>query len=68
MRRFWIIISIVCIVLAGVAFWMQRTNVAFVAATLGAVTWFVNCRNQIRESLPAPDPLDDEEIDETNET
>ena len=47
---------------------MQRTNVAFVAATLGAVAWFINYRNQIKESLPEPDPLDDEENEETNET
>ena len=55
-------------VLAGGSLWLQRTNVAFVAATLGAVAWFLNYRTGIKESLPTADLSDDEGMDDTNET
>jgi hypothetical protein len=37
---------------------------AFVAAAAGAVCWFLNYRQQLRESLAAQDQPEDEESDE----
>ena len=37
---------------------------AFVAAASGAVCWFLNYRQQLREKLPKEDDQEDEEIDE----
>lgn len=37
---------------------------AFVAAAAGAVCWFLNYRQQLRESLAAHEKSEDEESDE----
>ena len=53
---------------ALVAFWLQHTDVAFVAATLGAVAWFLHYRTQIKESIdPIPGANNNEEMDDLNE-
>ncbi len=36
---------------AAIALWFQHTDVAFIAATLGAVAWFLHYRRQIKESI-----------------
>jgi hypothetical protein len=68
LKRFWVTISVVAIVIAGLALWLQRTNVAFVAAALGAVAWFLHYRSKIKELLPDADCSEEEETDEANET
>ena len=40
---------------------------AFIAAALGAVCWFLNYRQQLRDSLPEEEPDDDEEDKESDE-
>ncbi len=51
MERVWIIISILCLIVAAF-FWLGRGNfdLTFVAATLGGVAWFLSLRNRLRSS------------------
>lgn len=51
MERIWIIISILCLIVAAF-FWLGRGNLdaAFVAATLGLVAWFLSLRNRLRRA------------------
>jgi hypothetical protein len=63
------IIACVCLGAAAISLWRQRTDAAFVSATLGAVAWLLNYRIQIKESItPATlDTIDDKGMDDTDE-
>ncbi len=64
MKTLWIIISAACGVLA-VFFAVQADyEKAFVAATSGAICWFLNYRQQLRESLATHEQSENEESDE----
>ena len=69
MKCFWMIIAGICLGAAAVSLWWQRTDAAFVSATLGAVAWLLNYRIQVKESItPAtPDTIDDQGMDEPDE-
>ena len=62
-------IAVICLGAAAISLWWQRTDAAFVSATLGAVAWLLNYRMQIKESISAPncDTIDDEGIDDSDE-
>ena len=47
------IVAGVCIVIAAVFLLRGDFNAAFVVAVLGLVSWFLNYRAQVRESLVA---------------
>ena len=64
MKTFWIIISVACGGIALFFVFQQDYEKAFVAAASGAVCWFLNYRQQLRESLAAHEQPDDEESDE----
>ena len=64
MKTFWLIISAACGVLALFFAFQQDYEKAFVAAASGAVCWFLNYRQQLRESLAVHDKSEDEESDE----
>ena len=52
-------------VLAAVFVFREDFDKAFVAAASGAVCWFLNYRQQLRENLPKEEEQDqEEEIDE----
>ena len=57
------------LVVALVALWIQHTDVAFVAAAMGAVAWILNYRIQIKESInpKRTDAIDNETTDDLNE-
>ncbi len=57
------IVAGVCIVTAAVFLLRGDFNAAFVAAVIGLVSWFLNYRAQVRESLAAEDlrPSNDQE-------
>ena len=67
MKTFWIILSAAGSIIAAVLAFRGDYDKAFIAAAGGAVCWFLNYRQQIRETLPKEEEQeqdDDEESDE----
>ena len=64
MKTFWIIISAACSAIALFFVFQEDYEKAFVAGAAGTVCWFLNYRQQIRESLAAHEEPEDEESDE----
>ena len=61
MERIWTIIAGAGVVVAAVFLWQGNTNVAFVAATLGGVAWFLGLRVQLRKKiLPASEETEEQ--------
>jgi F0F1-type ATP synthase assembly protein I len=54
MERAWIIVSILCLVVAGILLLREYQNAAFVSATLGAVAWFLSYRVKLRSTIVEP--------------
>ena len=54
MERAWMLASIVGLFAAAILFLREYPNAAFVAATLGAVAWFLSYRAKLRGTLPDP--------------
>ena len=63
MKTFWIIIAAVCGLMALFFVYRDDYEKAFVAAAAGAVCWFLNYRQQLKERLPK-EPEEDEESDD----
>ena len=51
----WTIVSILALGAAAVLLLTGQINAAFVAATLGAVAWFLNYRSRIKQTIPQDD-------------
>ena len=51
MRRVWVAITAVCLVVAVVLFIKLNFEAAFVVAAIGAITWFLNFRGQVKSRL-----------------
>lgn len=49
MKLFWIILAGFCILVAAVFLLRRELNVAFVAAAIGLIAWFLNYRIQMKE-------------------
>ena len=64
MKTFWIIISALCGATALFFAFQEDYDKAFVAAASGAVCWFLNYRQHLRESLAAHEKTENEESDE----
>ena len=60
MKILWIIIAVVCIVVAGYLALRGKLEAAFVIAALGVVAWFLNYRTQMKDVIAA------NEIEKTN--
>lgn len=74
MERAWLIASVLCLMAAAIFLWRAQVDEAywtavFVAATLGAVAWFLRLRTQLRKIIPpTPDaPADDLEDEDENQ-
>lgn len=52
MGSIWTIASILCLIVAAIFLLRENYDAAFVAAALGAVTWFLNYRSKIRGIIP----------------
>jgi hypothetical protein len=63
-KTFWLILAAACGALALFFAFQEDYEKAFVAAAGGAVCWFLNYRQQLRESLAAHEKSEDEESDE----
>lgn len=59
-KHFWMVLSGVGIVIAGIFLWRREFDRAFIAAALGMVAWFLNYRAQMRAITAAAE-------DEANE-
>ena len=64
MKIFWIILAAALGVVAIYFVIVADYEKAFVAATAGAVCWFLNYRQHIKESLRREDESKDDESDE----
>lgn len=62
MERAWTIAAIVCLFIAAFFLLRENYNAAFVAATLGAVAWFMNYRSQLRATVI--EPVETGDVDE----
>jgi hypothetical protein len=51
MERIWTIIAGVGLVVAAAFLLLDNTTVAFVAATLGVVAWFLGLRERLRKDI-----------------
>ena len=63
MKKLWVPIAAVFGLVAVVMFIQLKFEAAFVVAALGAVSWFLNYRAQLKDQL-ADDDLDYEHVDE----
>ena len=64
MKTFWIILAAAAGVLAAFFAFREDFDKAFVAAASGAVCWFLNYRQQLREKLPKEDDQEDDAPDD----
>ena len=67
MKTFWLILAAVGGVLAAFFVFQEDFDKAFVAAAGGAVCWFLNYRQQLREKLPKEEEDDQEQEDEATD-
>jgi hypothetical protein len=65
---FWMIMAGAAGALAVFFVFTENYESAFIAAALGAVFWFLNYRQQLRESLPDEDEEGEEEKESDEET
>ncbi len=62
MERIWIIIAGLGVVVAALFLWQSNMTVAFVAATLGVVAWFLSLRDRLRKTiLPKEEEAEEEQ-------
>ena len=67
-ERVWMIAAGACMIVAATALvWRWNVEVAFVAATLGIVCWFLNLRNRLKKTI-VQEVEEDEDSGEEDET
>lgn len=62
-ERVWTFVSILCVIAAAILLVRGDHNAAFVAATLGAVAWFLDYRSRIRGTIVEATETTDDEVD-----
>lgn len=55
MKHFWIGLALTCVAAAAILLWRQQYDTAFVIATVGALSWFLNYRMRMKELVAASD-------------
>ncbi len=63
----WTIASVVCLIVAGLFLHRRNFDAAFVLAVLGAVSWFLNYRSQIRKTINEETETTEDERDASDE-
>lgn len=66
MRTVWIVISVLCGATAVFFVLREDFEKMFIAATVGAVAWFLSYRVRLRETLREIDQTDTEHEDDTD--
>ena len=62
MERAWIIVSILCLLVAAILLLRDNQSAAFVVAAVGAVAWFLGYRVKLRATMiETPETTDDED-------
>jgi uncharacterized membrane protein YccC len=61
-ERIWNILAGLGVVVAAASLLLDNINVAFVAATLGLVAWFLGLRDRLRQSIAVTNEAKDEQI------
>lgn len=62
-ERVWIIVSILCLIVAAILLLRENQSAAFVAAALGAVAWFLSYRVKLRGTIIETEKTTDDEND-----
>ena len=65
MERAWMLVSIAGLVTAAVLLYRDYRDASIVAATLGAVAWFLSYRAKLRATIPEPDETTQLEDDDS---
>ncbi|MDQ3818434.1 MAG: hypothetical protein M3362_12270 [Acidobacteriota bacterium] len=60
MERAWLIVSIAGLTAAAILLLWENQNAAFVAATLGAVAWFLSYRVKLSGTIVEADATEDD--------
>lgn len=60
MERVWLIVSVAGLTAAAILLIWENQNAAFVAATLGAVAWFLSYRVKLRGTIINEDATEDD--------
>lgn len=64
-ERIWMAAAGLCMIAAAAALlWRWNVEAAFVAATVGAVCWFLSLRNRLKKSIVEERDVDEDEDDE----
>lgn len=68
-ERVWMILAGLCVIVAATALlWQWNVEVAFVAATLGVVCWFLSLRNRLKKTIVNENEIErDEDFGETDD-
>lgn len=49
-EHLWGIVSVICLIVAAVFVWRWQLDAAFVVATLGVLSWFLDIRHRLRRA------------------
>jgi hypothetical protein len=60
-ERVWIILAVLLTMIAGVCLWRNNMSAAFVTAALGACSWFLSYRTQLRAKIVAAEEHSEEQ-------
>jgi hypothetical protein len=61
MKQFWMSVTVICIAGAAAAFGLDHYDAAFVIATIGALSWFLNYRVSAKNVIKEADQEDEHE-------
>lgn len=62
-ERLWMTAAGLCMIVGALALWWRwNLDVAFVAAALGAVCWFLSLRNRLKKSIVTEHQIDEDEV------
>jgi hypothetical protein len=67
MKRVWMIVAVVCVVISGLSLWRRHTDAAFVIVTLGVISWFLHYRAGLKLLADASVKRDEEDVEDTDE-
>jgi hypothetical protein len=58
MKHFWVGLAFACVAAASISLWRVHYDAAFVFATVGALSWFLNYRARMKEIIGEADRSD----------
>lgn len=63
MERVWLIVSILCLIVAASFLLRQYQEAAFVTGTLGVVAWFLSYRAKLKSVIAPTESQGDEDLE-----